>query len=475
WNPAQWTPSSFAPSHYLAAMLNLIRNPNITSSHLFRADILYDSDADSSIFTYSGSSSTPPSTYVRHLKPAYKPLPLDVSNFVWRRTLVRELVPRNRQVDSPMVQTCHVFDAGPTVDSAHQTTLIFYLPHIQDVETMPFYHPKVKGICFAHTCLRNTNAEKPESPPAPQMKQASQASSEDTPGSLALYLLPFGSAPLSTLQPKISRTTARLLQNIHKLSRGVKDGYKKRVHHDLIVPQRRFQETYARLKEGYAKQITSDWREQTDPGKHVFEDLAIAAFFVELWREMYGIAPLCERAEAEESSETKFPGFVDIGCGNGLLVYLLRSEGYNGWGFDVRARKSWDMYPNDIQAALEVKTLVPSILNDRNPTGPLDERLFSGPLDPGVFIISNHADELTAWTPLLSFLNNSPFAAIPCCSHDLGGQRFRAPKNLRAKTQPSAYAALCNYVSLLANEVGYEAETEMLRIPSTRNACIVGR
>lgn len=38
--------------------------------------------------------------------------------------------------------------------------------------------------------------------------------------------------------------------------------------------------------------------------------------------------------------------FVDLGCGNGLLVYILNSEGHKGVGFDIRRRKIWDTYPS---------------------------------------------------------------------------------------------------------------------------------
>jgi len=40
---------------------------------------------------------------------------------------------------------------------------------------------------------------------------------------------------------------------------------------------------------------------------------------------------------------------------------------------------------------------------------------------------------------------------------------------------PSAYSTLVSYVYSLAEETGFLPEKEMLRIPSTRNACVVGR
>lgn len=33
--------------------------------------------------------------------------------------------------------------------------------------------------------------------------------------------------------------------------------------------------------------------------------------------------------------------FVDLGCGNGLLTFLLVSEGYEGYGIDIADRKIW--------------------------------------------------------------------------------------------------------------------------------------
>ncbi|CAD0050043.1 unnamed protein product [Aureobasidium pullulans] len=144
-----------------------------------------------------------------------------------------------------------------------------------------------------------------------------------------------------------------------------------------------------------------------------------------------------------------------------------------------------------------------------------DRDFHNGLFKQGTFIVSNHADELTPWTPLLSYLNDSPFIAIPCCSHNLAGARWRAPiskpakekaaaqrrqesskahvdetdnvrsaqaaetgslkKTAGTKNVQSAYASLCDYVSGLANDVNFVVETEILRIPSTRNTCILGR
>ena len=49
------------------------------------------------------------------------------------------------------------------------------------------------------------------------------------------------------------------------------------------------------------------------------------------------------------------------------------------------------------------------------------------------------------------------------------------PKGPKPPQQPSAYSTLCSAVSRIATQVGYVAEEEFLRIPSTRNVAIVGR
>jgi len=531
WQAILSSPCSFPLSIFEGVMLNLIKNPNVMSSHLFRADIYYDSDSDSSTLKANGAK-TFQSTFTQHMKPELRPRLIEIPEYEWQRTFVRNLVPRNRQLDKDMIQTCHIFNRVDK-ESKSQTTLVIYLPHIEDPETMPWYHPSVQAVGFSYTSSNTDNS------------------------TIAIHIRPFESTPLSALQPRLDRTCLNLLQTIHKHGRGQQAGYQKRVHHDQIIPQQAFQDTYARLKQKYAKSLINDWVEQTDPTKHVFEDLGIAAFLIELWRDMYGVSAASDseivmtRSEkaASESVESKtdresstqpdrpetasaFPGFIDIGCGNGVLTHILISEGYQGWGFDARRRKTWDTFPHAAQDLLKELVLVPSILNtshgvsDTEVHGPeraIDRQFHNGVFDPGTFIVSNHADELTPWTPLLAYLNHSPFIAIPCCSHDLAGSRSRAPPTTRAlkssttaapaptssvpspsaaarddadaskprpnaaetgslarkqggnKHMPSAYSTLVSYVCSLAEETGFVPEREMLRIPSTRNACVVGR
>ncbi|KUJ23248.1 DUF1613-domain-containing protein [Mollisia scopiformis] len=294
-------------------------------------------------------------------------------------------------------------------------------------------------------------------------------------GSISIHYSFFESEPRSV---KLERTAQHLLAVLYKHGQGLASGYVKRVQHDLILPQATVQNTYARLKAKYARKLVTGWVETTDPAKHVFEDLGIAAFLIELWAEMF--------------KDQDFPGFVDIGCGNGLLVHILLEEGYVGWGFDARRRKSWATFSQNVQDNLKEMVLIPSIISTqplmdetrdcRNDTSQITASaemqnvgIQDGQFPKNTFIISNHADELTPWTPILATLSECSFMMIPCCSHALSGIRFRAPSPKTSGPPTSAYASLVAWVTKLATDCGWNVEKEMLRIPSTRNTALIGR
>ncbi|KAM4065060.1 putative adoMet-dependent methyltransferase [Hirsutella rhossiliensis] len=437
----RWVPQcrhacTFAPHLFVEKMMNLIRNPNLNSSWLFRADILFDDDDADDV-------NPPPSLFP----------PREIKDMPRQRTLVRKLIPRSERRDRPLDQTCTFHRSVPSTPSSSSSSLVIYLPHASSAADLPFYHPKVRGIAHLH-----------EWDPVAQT------------GFVSVHFLPF-QQPIHDVEcPKLRRTAYHLLQILHKHGQSSAAGYVKRVHHDVIVPQARFQDRYASLKAKYARRLVDGWAESTDPVKHVFEDLGIAAFLMELWADMYG-------------THGRFPGFVDIGCGNGLLVYILRQEGYSGWGFDARARKSWAQYLTDDpdtapeSRSLQQRLLLPKVVSDSTSTStgaePDDaidpQAIHDGVFPPGTFIISNHGDELTPWAPILGALSQSPFITIPCCSHNLAGAKFRAPRPRDKEKPKSTYASLVDWVSRIAEDCGWEVETEMLRIPSTRNTCLLGR
>ncbi|KAF2629719.1 DUF1613-domain-containing protein [Macroventuria anomochaeta] len=476
WTIVQSAPASFTPPYFLDVSRNLLENPNLTASHLARAELSYTSFNDAS-FNPQATTSLELADIIKHLRAEHRPRLIEggVDGYDLTWLVVRKLIPRNPKLDNTMVQTCHLYTSTAPVtirsDGKSETVdaeryLVIYTPHISNPEEIPYYHPTVRRLAILYTYL----------PSLPTLLPS--------PGHLSIYFDLFASHPLDN---RLSRTALKLLEVIHKHSRGRASGYKKRVHHDVIISQKPFQDTYAYLKGKYAKALIEGWVEQTPPGKHVFEDLGIAAFLIELWVGMYGEG---EGEERRVSAQKAFPGFVDIGCGNGLLVYILNEEGWRGWGFDARRRKTWETFPEKCQGKLKEMLLIPEVLEaattaDDGQDSP-SPASHNGVFPTGTFIVSNHADELTPWTPLLASLSSSPFIAIPCCSHDFGGTRFRAPAVKKyvpddgqpkgnKNAQPSAYASLCSWTSALTESMGYVVEKEHLRIPSTRNIAVVGR
>jgi len=503
WTIVQSAPASFAPQYFLDTSRNLLENPNLTASYLARAELSYQSFADA---TFNPKAKTPEglASIVKHLRPECRPRLVEdeIPGYDLEWTVVRKLIPRNPNLDAALMQTCHLFvshhDIHITSPSGTaelvnaERYLVIYIPHAATPDVIPYYHPKVRALAMLYTYLP------PPSCPSPSTTCHSPL---PLPGILSIHYSLFPTYPLDT---RLSRTALKLLEIIHKHSRGNAGGYAKRVQHDRLVSQKAFQDTYAVLKGRYAKTLIEGWVEQTPAEKHVFEDLGIAAFLIEVWGDMYagGDGESCGeeaheknmerlRKRRRELAQRNFPGFVDIGCGNGLLVYILNAEGWHGWGFDARRRKTWDIFPQQHGERLKQLLLVPEILKCGEAATD-DATLIDTPpshngvFPTGTFIVSNHADELTPWTPLLAYLSCSPFIVIPCCSHDFGGTRFRAPVynkyvtfdtvGLPAKNKlPSAYASLVSWISHLTEAVGYEVEKEHLRIPSTRNVAILGR
>ncbi len=526
WLPVLQHSCEFPPDVFESVSLNLLKNPNINSSLLFRADILYDSSNNE--LTDVQLSETE-ETQLQYWLREYNVRNGELPSFEVKRTIVRRMIPRNPQLDKPIAQTCLLLHSS---DSDLQRSLVVYIPHAASIDEVPWYHPRVQSLAYMH-CWNPI------------------ASPEKFQGTISLHyrLYPSESLPLS---PRLLRTGQHLLTTVHKHGQGRLTGYTKRVHHDQMVSQQRVQNTYTYLKQRHAQRLCDRWVEKTEPSKHVFEDLGIAAFLIELWKDMYSVGneEVSEDGYGSTKKRGAFPGFVDIGCGNGVLVDTLLREGYSGWGFDARRRKTWDTFDESIKNQFKEMILIPQplfelqhdsmypiyanggILSEASATTTTQKAVgdlpawHNGIFPLGTFIISNHADELTPWTPLLASISSSPFLAIPCCSHNLSGLRFRAPsvfnnnsadalapsyfaahinksksiaiaiacpdneeifgqgseqgdlKNLNAKArakQPSAYSSLCDWVAHLAARVGYKVEREILRMPSTRNVGIVGR
>ncbi|KAJ0180691.1 hypothetical protein K1T71_004095 [Dendrolimus kikuchii] len=209
----------------------------------------------------------------------------------------------------------------------------------------------------------------------------------------------------------------------------------------VLVSKEDYYKKYNELKLKYGKDMVKIWPECTDPSKFVYEDVAIATYLLLIW-------------ESQENHTMK-QTFVDLGCGNGLLVYILTKEGYNGVGIDIRKRNIWDMYSSDIK--LEEKTVTPS-----------DDCLF-----PDIdWIIGNHSDELTPWIPVIAAKSSYKcnFFLLPCCSYNFDGSKYQRKNSFR-----SQYMDYLDYIKHVCNDIGFSIGIDRLKIPSTKRICFVSK
>ena len=477
-----------SPAKFLEVTNLLLENPNLNSTHLFRADILYDSSGE--LKTQRQKEQACGVNDLRNctVEPYVTSYHDGDLFFPYQgrspyRTVIRRLIPRNTNIDKPLDQTCHFYDLKVGRKA------VVYVPKVNSGEDMPWYHPPIKALAYIYE---------------------TDSTNEGLSAKLSIEYLPFPNTPTPP-PPRLHRTFLSLFNTFIRLAKhpGGGDRGTDKDHRtedtssslaaslkDTIIPQHLVQDTYSRLKHTYATDLIARWVEQTEPSKHVFEDLSIAAFLIELWKVIY--------------NDRVFPGFTDIACGNGVLVYILIKEGYPGQGFDARQRKTWNIL--GINDYLEERICIPKPFFDAltltSEDALSETQVHNGIFKSGTFLISNHADELTPWTPLLAALSSPskplPFLAIPCCSHALSGAKHRyTPKDAQSPTsvngqedQPangdlkalraakgkagkhqddkSQYACLTRKVVAIAEELNIDTEMTMMRIPSTRNIGIVG-
>ncbi|NXT23754.1 TRM44 methyltransferase, partial [Syrrhaptes paradoxus] len=240
--------------------------------------------------------------------------------------------------------------------------------------------------------------------------------------------------------PKLAWLGNELLSKLAKWSVKQKPSEFKSTLSLISVAQ--YSRVYRDLKEKY-KEIVKVWPEVTDPEKFVYEDVAIATYLLILWEE-----------ERKEKGLTKKQSFVDLGCGNGLLVHILNNEGHSGRGIDVRRRKIWDMYGPETH--LEESTIVPG-----------DSHLF-----PDTdWLIGNHSDELTPWIPVIAARSSYSccYFVLPCCFFDFNG------KYSRRQSKKTQYREYLDFVAQVGSVCGFHVEEDCLRIPSTKRVCLIGK
>ncbi|XP_029447650.1 probable tRNA (uracil-O(2)-)-methyltransferase isoform X2 [Rhinatrema bivittatum] len=240
--------------------------------------------------------------------------------------------------------------------------------------------------------------------------------------------------------PKTSWLRNELLS---KLAKWTTENKKSEFKNTLsLISVARYSELYQELKAKY-KEMVKVWPEVTDPEKFVYEDVAIATYLLLLWEE--------DRVEKRLS---KKQSFLDLGCGNGLLVHILSNEGHPGRGIDVRKRKIWDMYGSETH--LEECAITPS-----------NDYLF-----PEIdWLIGNHSDELTPWLPVIAARSSYSccYFVLPCCFFDFYG------KYSRRQSKKTQYREYLDFVTEVGHKCGFNVEEDCLRIPSTKRVCLIGK
>ncbi|KDE09091.1 hypothetical protein, variant [Microbotryum lychnidis-dioicae p1A1 Lamole] len=471
WFPIVSSPANFSLSHFHQACIDMTSHPEHLSTTILRADLIHDIALGE-----SGQDDN------------------ELAGFQCHRKIRRRLLPK-RKFDWEMTQDCRVYSRPrsqqPVDDElaehlrsseTDEEGAVILRPDFESLpevanSKLPYYHPQVVALAFCYI---------PSTPVATGLEDDEAEGGAEFSSSSATVRIDI--IPLPNTDPsqsnkaseRIYRSCLRLLGFLHTVGSGMVKGYDKKVFHDLLARKENVQDLYRCLKGKY-EWMAQEWKEETDPQKHLFEDVAIAAWLIVVWRDMYA------------DSDGKPPGgFVDVGCGNGLLVHLLSSEGYPGYGLDLRARKSWAHYTP--QPDLRTQSLdPPALLTADDPPFPINS-----------FLIANHADELTPWIPL--FASRTPgakFLNIPCCHHTLSGRftalhytipqhvldfdlgpssdspsdsnlmtPFFAPAPILSTGRAHAFQLYLAHLTILC---GFVPEREALRIPSTKNFGFLGR
>jgi hypothetical protein len=247
--------------------------------------------------------------------------------------------------------------------------------------------------------------------------------------------------------------------------------YVKRIFHDIIVPKALFQDMYQEMKIKY-KHWVELWGKDaggghgkgnmtTDPKKHVFEEVAIATFIICLWK---------------EHLDKDNIRFVDLGCGNGFLSHILTTEGYKGYvfyilifryGCDISKRKIWDLYScNLIEETIDAPSLIFDLRNGMPLKDAVDQDCNRKLKE--LWIIGNHADELTPWIPIICAKTNITFKSdkckaflIPCCFHDLNGNKNSFGRDIPVlNSVDGKYELYIKWIESIIDTCGYEVERE---------------
>ena len=214
------------PLQFEHAVSQLIHHPEYNSTLILRSEVIEDS--------VDGFPDLVPA--LQDLQPV--------------RNIHRKLLPRRPTRDSGLEQHCTLYVPSSTshltdAESLHPTVLV--LTPLPSDGVLPYYHPTVTHLAFRFV------------PPTTCSNSAA----------LRIEVIPL---PGTSLDPgaRLYRTCLSLLETLHRYGWGALTQYKKRVMHDVLVPRETYQDLYLIMRERH-KHLINDWREVTDPLKHVFE------------------------------------------------------------------------------------------------------------------------------------------------------------------------------------------------------------
>jgi len=225
------------------AVSQLIHHPEYNSTLILRSEVIEDSVAE-----------------FPDIVPALEGLqPI--------RNIHRRLLPRRPTRDAGLEQHCTLYAPSsphPTdvdADAAnslhlHPIVALVLTPILPPDGVLPYYHPTVTHLAFRFVAPTTSSSTSPITAAA-------------TATALRIEAVPL---PGTSLDPgaRLYRTCLSLLETLHRYGWGALTHYKKRVAHDVIVPRETYQDLYLVMRERH-KHLVNNWREVTDPLKHVFE------------------------------------------------------------------------------------------------------------------------------------------------------------------------------------------------------------
>jgi len=243
----------------------LLENPNLNSTHLFRADIIFDSAnilktvsekerAYGVVTNGHREGGTVHEERDRVIGTPYLQEETrvgaahDIDGAILKRRVLRKLIPRKPQLDTVLEQWCYFYDISPSPNRSGR--VVVYVPRVESGGAMPWYHPPVQSLAYMY--------EK-----------------KDDGASLSIHFLPF--EPSKEVPSRLHRTFISLLRTFLRLAKNptpeqkVTTGVKGNATwismtpsalKDTILPQHTVQDTYSRLKQRYASDLVSRWAQK---------------------------------------------------------------------------------------------------------------------------------------------------------------------------------------------------------------------